>query len=82
MPRAEQGVVASMSQRQRPSGLERWLKAPFRKGVGSNPTAVTFLAEVPARTAIAAWPPDIAAAMRAHEETGQGIVEAASGAGP
>ena len=23
-----------------PSGLRRWLKAPFRKGVGSNPTAV------------------------------------------
>ena len=25
-----------------PSGLRRWLKAPFRKGVGSNPTAVTL----------------------------------------
>ena len=25
-----------------PSGLRRWLKAPVRKGVGSNPTAVTF----------------------------------------
>ena len=24
-----------------PSGLRRWLKAPFRKGVGSNPTAVS-----------------------------------------
>ena len=24
-----------------PSGLRRWLKAPFRKGVGLNPTAVT-----------------------------------------
>ena len=23
-----------------PSGLRRWLKAPFRKGVGSNPTGV------------------------------------------
>ena len=23
-----------------PSGRRRWLKAPFRKGVGSNPTAV------------------------------------------
>ena len=23
-----------------PSGLWRWLKAPVRKGVGSNPTAV------------------------------------------
>ena len=27
-----------------PSGLRRWLKAPFRKGVGSNPTGVTFIA--------------------------------------
>ena len=26
-----------------PSGLRRRLKAPFRKGVGSNPTAVMFL---------------------------------------
>ena len=25
-----------------PSGLRRWLKAPVRKGVGSNPTAVNF----------------------------------------
>ena len=25
-----------------PSGLRRWLKAPFRQGVGSNPTGVTF----------------------------------------
>ena len=25
-----------------PSGLGRWLKAPVRKGVGSNPTAVTL----------------------------------------
>ena len=24
-----------------PSGLRRWLKAPVRKGVGSNPTGVT-----------------------------------------
>ena len=24
-----------------PSGLRRWLKAPFRKGVGSSPTALT-----------------------------------------
>ena len=23
-----------------PGGLRRWLKAPLRKGVGSNPTAV------------------------------------------
>ena len=27
-----------------PSGLRRWLKAPFRKGVGSNPTAVKWSA--------------------------------------
>ena len=26
-----------------PSGLRRWLKAPVRKGVGSNPTAVIIL---------------------------------------
>ena len=25
-----------------PSGLRRWLQAPVRKGVGSNPTVVTF----------------------------------------
>ena len=25
-----------------PSGLRRWLQVPVRKGVGSNPTAVTF----------------------------------------
>ena len=25
-----------------PSGLRRWLKAPVRKGIGSNPTAVSF----------------------------------------
>ena len=25
-----------------PSGLRRWLQAPVRKGVGSNPTAVTI----------------------------------------
>ena len=27
------------------SGLRRWLKAPVRKGVGSNPTAVTAAME-------------------------------------
>ena len=25
-----------------PSGLRRWLQAPVRKGVGSNPTAVIY----------------------------------------
>ena len=33
-----------------PSGLRRWLKAPVRKGVGSNPTAVTGSWEEAART--------------------------------
>ena len=28
-----------------PSGLRRWLQAPVRKGVGSNPTAVTSALE-------------------------------------
>ena len=28
-----------------PNGVERWLKAPFRKDVGSNPTPVTFLCQ-------------------------------------
>ena len=28
-----------------PSGLRRWLKAPFRKGVGSNPTGVILIDE-------------------------------------
>ena len=28
-----------------PSGLRRWLQAPVRKGVGSNPTAVSDLLE-------------------------------------
>ena len=30
-----------------PSGLRRWLKAPFRKGVGSNPTGVIFATYLP-----------------------------------
>ena len=29
-----------------PSGLRRWLKAPFRKGVGSNPTAVNYATKI------------------------------------
>ena len=33
-----------------PSGLRRWLKAPFRKGVGSNPTAVNGLGSLACRT--------------------------------
>ena len=30
-----------------PSGLRRWRKAPFRKGVGSNPTGVTVASPRP-----------------------------------
>ena len=30
-----------------PSGLRRWLKVPFRKGVGSNPTRVIFHGHLP-----------------------------------
>ena len=37
-----------------PSGLRRWLQAPVRKGVGSNPTAVTFC--VFAETCSRTWP--------------------------
>ena len=32
-----------------PSGLRRWLKAPLRKGVGSNPAAVTFSGKIEIR---------------------------------
>ena len=35
---------ASMTSTVWPSGLRRWLQAPVRKGVGSNPTAVMPLA--------------------------------------
>ena len=40
-----------------PSGLRRWLQAPVRKGVGSNPTAVTRIAclSVLGGLHIAAW---------------------------
>ena len=37
-----------------PSGLRRWLQAPVRKGVSSNPTAVTFC--VFAETCSRTWP--------------------------
>ena len=37
-----------------PSGLRRWLQVPVRKGVGSNPTAVTFC--VFAETCSRTWP--------------------------
>ena len=33
-----------------PSGLRRWLQAPVRKGVGSNPTAVTLFATMPTQS--------------------------------
>ena len=34
------GTLSESSKTVWPSGLRRWLKAPVRKGVGSNPTAV------------------------------------------
>ena len=34
--------LASSTRTVWPSGLRRWLQAPVRKGVGSNPTAVTL----------------------------------------
>ena len=41
--RGEQGKDdPTLSQTVWPSGLRRWLQAPVRKGVGSNPTAVTL----------------------------------------
>ena len=42
--RGEQGKDdPTLSQTVWPSGLRRWLQAPVRKGVGSNPTAVIAL---------------------------------------
>ena len=38
-----------------PSGLRRWLKAPFRKGVGSNPTAANFKDMFAAVAVVAIW---------------------------
>ena len=40
-----------------PSGLRRWLQAPVRKGVGSNPTAVSrvCLSPAPTRCLGGAW---------------------------
>ena len=35
-------VVILLTETLWPSGLRRWLKAPFRKRVGSNPAGVTF----------------------------------------
>ena len=42
-------IVAIFITRRFPSGLRRWLKAPVRKGVGSNPTAVIFGVETSSR---------------------------------
>ena len=39
-----------------PSGLRRWLQAPVRKGVGSNPTAVTFAGQPEMRKGSATQP--------------------------
>ena len=34
------GILADHAKTLWPSGLRRWLKAPVRKGMGSNPTGV------------------------------------------
>ena len=59
-----------------PSGLRRWLKAPFRKGVGSNPTAVNVMvcgfspaaafAEQEGYARLAAWSATVSANARAQ----------------
>ena len=52
-----------------PSGLRRWLKAPFRKGVGSNPTGVIFREHTAGETfyfAFLCWGPSVVFA-HAHE---------------
>ena len=38
-----------------PSGLRRWLQAPVRKGVGSNPTAVIFRSRSVVRRETQTW---------------------------
>ena len=43
-PRVGMCVLSLLRKTVWPSGLRRWLKAPFRKGVGSNPTAVILQA--------------------------------------
>ena len=57
-----------------PSGLRRWLKAPFRKGVGSNPIAVNVvvcglfpaaaLAAQAGHARVAAWSVTVSASAR------------------
>lgn len=58
-----------------PSGLRRWLQAPVRKGVGSNPTAVTLVAVAMVR-AILQWMREYHAARHlaksGHPESNQG----------
>jgi hypothetical protein len=39
-----------------PSGLRRWLKAPFRKGVGSNPTSVIVFGLTLRHEVLHTWP--------------------------
>ena len=39
------GTLSESSKTVWPSGLRRWLKAPVRKGVGSNPTGVIILGQ-------------------------------------
>ena len=45
-----------------PSGLRRWLQAPVRTGVGSNPTAVSF-----AGSAGAQAPPNMHSSQLSHD---------------
>ena len=49
-----------------PSGLRRWRKAPFRKGVGSNPTAVSRFRAARTRWSCCGegWPLAVAALQR------------------
>ena len=42
-PSEGQSCLETLNRTVWPSGLRRWLKAPVRKGVGSNPTAVICL---------------------------------------
>ena len=48
------GKVSMLAGTVWPSGLRRWLQAPVRKGVGSNPTAVTLC--VFGETCSRTWP--------------------------
>ena len=81
-PRSGTCKLGLMSRTVWPSGLRRWLKAPFRKGVGSNPTAVTCPAHTCAYAAariravasaqsLALWPNDATHLRGATRRQGQ-----------